>query len=422
MEAILGVINKILALGASVIMPIVICIMELIFGMKPKNAIRSGLTVGIGFVGVNLAVGLIGGNLGNLIAALQDKYHLALSITDVGWPAGSSIAFGSGTFVVISILVFMLVNAVSVLLKLTNTLNIDIFNYWHHILIGTMSWFVSGSMVVGVIVGAVFMLINTILADKHEETFVDYGGERWRGLSFPSQGIPLQMYFVRGVNWVLDRIPVIRDINFNFGKLPGIFSFLGEPMILGFLLGGIFSLAVGYAWDKALSVAVSMAAAMYILPRMVSIMMEGLSPLTDVARDFMNKKFAGRKLNISIDTALLVGDPDVITMGVIMVPVVLGLAFILPGNKFLPFTDLPALPYWVIPAVYGTKHNSFRALISATLCMAISLYIATDLAPLITQMATNVGFEFAQGTTISGFFAGWEWPGYILHKIVELIF
>ena len=74
------------------------------------------------------------------------------------------------------------------------------------------------------------------------------------------------------------------------------------------------SFLAGYKWDAALVVAVGLSAAMFLLPRMVSIMMEGLAPLTDAARDFMNTRFPGRKFNIAMDYCMLLGDRDVITM------------------------------------------------------------------------------------------------------------
>lgn len=66
----MAVINTILGLGASVIMPIVIFILGVVFGMKIKNALRAGLTVGIGFTGINLAIGLVSDNLGGLVKAM----------------------------------------------------------------------------------------------------------------------------------------------------------------------------------------------------------------------------------------------------------------------------------------------------------------------------------------------------------------
>ena len=387
--------------------------------MKVKNALRAGLTVGIGFTGISLAISLVSDNLGGLVKAMQANWGLALDITDVGWPAASGIAFGSGTFVLASIVTFLIVNVICLAIKITHTLNVDIFNYWHFILIGTVSYFVTGNFILGIVVGTLFMMVNTILGERQEQVITDFAGEQMAGLTFSTQGFPLQLLFARGVDWVIDKIPGLNKISFNLGNLPSSISFFGEPMILGFLLGGIMSFLAGYKWDAALVVAVGLSAAMFLLPRMVSIMMEGLAPLTDAARDFMNTRFPGRKFNIAMDYCMLLGDRDVITMGIITVPIVLGLAIILPGNRFLPFTDLTALPYWMIGVVIGTKRNSFRALIAAVLTLCIGLWIATDLAPLITQMAAGVGFKFEAGTTISGFCVGQEWVGYIIHKIVS---
>lgn len=418
----MAVINTILGLGASVIMPIVIFILGVVFGMKIKNALRAGLTVGIGFTGINLAIGLVSDNLGGLVKAMQQNWGLTLDITDVGWPAASGIAFGSGTFVFVSIVTFLIVNVICLVLKITHTLNVDIFNFWHFILMGTASYYLTGNFVVGIAVGTIFMMGNTILGERQEHVITDFFGEQMSGLTFSTQGFPTQLLLARGVDWVIDKIPGLKKINFNLGNLPSSISFFGEPMILGFILGGGMSLIAGYKWDAALMVAVSLSAAMFLLPRMVSIMMEGLAPLTDAAREFMNAKFPGRKFNIAMDYCMMLGDRDVITMGIITVPIVLGLALILPGNRFLPFTDLTALPYWMIGAVVGTKRNSFRALISAIITLCIALWISTIMAPQITQMAINVGFNVAEGQMVSGYCVGQEWLGFILYKLVSLFF
>ena len=70
----MGVINTILGLGASVIMPIVIFLLGVVFRMKVKNALRAGLTVGIGFTGISLAISLVSDNLGGLVKAMQANW------------------------------------------------------------------------------------------------------------------------------------------------------------------------------------------------------------------------------------------------------------------------------------------------------------------------------------------------------------
>ena len=57
------IINAILDLGAIVMLPILIFILSLIFGEKPGRALRAGVTIGIGFIGINLVIGLLSSNL-----------------------------------------------------------------------------------------------------------------------------------------------------------------------------------------------------------------------------------------------------------------------------------------------------------------------------------------------------------------------
>ena len=59
METLLFVIQAILGLGAKAILPIIICILGLFFGMKLSASIKSGLTVGLGFLGLGLIVDLL---------------------------------------------------------------------------------------------------------------------------------------------------------------------------------------------------------------------------------------------------------------------------------------------------------------------------------------------------------------------------
>ena len=57
-------INYIIGLGASVMLPLVIAILSIIVGVKVGKAIRAGLMVGVGFVGLGLIVDMMNANLG----------------------------------------------------------------------------------------------------------------------------------------------------------------------------------------------------------------------------------------------------------------------------------------------------------------------------------------------------------------------
>ncbi|MFR0063874.1 MAG: PTS transporter subunit IIC [Veillonella parvula] len=46
------------------------------------------------------------------------------------------------------------------------------------------------------------------------------------------------------------------------------------------------------------------------------------------------------RLFIGLDAAVVVGNPDVITTALIIIPLTIAMALVLPGNRVLPFADL----------------------------------------------------------------------------------
>lgn len=56
MDKLLAVVQYILNMGPTVILPITIVVLGMIFRIKFTKALKSGLTIGIGFVGINLVV------------------------------------------------------------------------------------------------------------------------------------------------------------------------------------------------------------------------------------------------------------------------------------------------------------------------------------------------------------------------------
>lgn len=111
MQAIIDVFSYINSLGASVMMPIILTIIGVVLGAKFGKALRGGLTVGIGFIGLNLVTGLMGENLAPAVQQMAQRFGLALSTVDIGWPAASAIAFGT-TIGLIIIPIGLIVNIV----------------------------------------------------------------------------------------------------------------------------------------------------------------------------------------------------------------------------------------------------------------------------------------------------------------------
>ena len=111
-----------------------------------------------------------------------------------------------------------------------------------------------------------------------------------------------------------------------------------------------FGPAAGEGFKGCASLMITVAAIMVLFPRMIRLIVEGLLPISDGARKFFQKYFKGREVYIGLDTAVTLGHPTTIAVGLLLIPIMLILASILPGNKVLPLADLPVAPFFICMA------------------------------------------------------------------------
>lgn len=137
--------------------------------------------------------------------------------------------------------------------------------------------------------------------------------------------------------------------------------------------------------------------------------MEGLLPLSEAIKKFLNERYPDRDdLYIGLDIAVAVGNPAIISTALLLTPIAVLLAFVLPGNTVLPLGDLANLAVMASMVVLSTKGNVFRAVIIAIPIIIGDLYIASAIAPFITGMAKDVNFSFPEGSSglVSSFLDG----------------
>jgi PTS system galactitol-specific IIC component len=382
-------------LGASVVLPILITIFALILGQRFGRAFRSGVLIGIGFVGIGLVVTLLGESIGPAAQAMVQHFKVNLTVIDVGWPSTSAIAFGSrvGAF---AIPVGLLVNVVMVAVGLTRTLDIDLWNYWHIAFTGAIVAILTDSFWAGIVAAAIHMVILLALADWSAPWIQRY--YNFPDISFPHGTSAPYVFFAIPMNWVFDRIPGVRSWQADPEAIQRRFGVFGESIVLGLVLGILIGLA-GFGFDQPradsiaiLKLGVNLAAVMLLLPRMVAILMEGLIPVSEAARDFVQRRFPGRKLYIGLDSAIAVGSAAVIATSLLLVPITLLIALILPGNRVLPFVDLATIPFIVCMMVPIFRGNLVRSVIGGALVIGGGLWIATMIARVFTTAAENVNF------------------------------
>ena len=86
MELINTIVKFISDVGASAMLPFVIAVLGLYFRIGVKKAVRNGLMVGIGFLGINTALGILTGAMGN-ISGYYQNLGSGFTVIDGGWPA-----------------------------------------------------------------------------------------------------------------------------------------------------------------------------------------------------------------------------------------------------------------------------------------------------------------------------------------------
>ena len=84
-----------IGLGSVVFIPIIIIILGLIVRVKPSKAIIAGITVGIGFIGLNMVTGFLQEVLGPAIKLMVKNYGLTLSIMDLGSGTAGPLSFST---------------------------------------------------------------------------------------------------------------------------------------------------------------------------------------------------------------------------------------------------------------------------------------------------------------------------------------
>ncbi|MTI55045.1 PTS galactitol transporter subunit IIC [Geosporobacter ferrireducens] len=393
----MAILDYIVSLGASVMMPIIITLFGLLLGAKFSKAIRSGLTVGIGFIGLNLVIGLLMNNLGPASQKMVERLGLSLTVIDVGWPAAAAISFAS-VVGAIMIPIGLGINILMLITKQTRTVNIDIWNFWHFAFTGALVAAATNSIAWGVFASAINMVIVMYLADWTAPGVEEYNG--LPGVSLPHGFSAAYVPIALVINKLIDMIPGIKNIKADPETLQKRFGIFGEPMIIGSILGLAIGAFAGYDFKAILNLGVTMGAVLILIPKMAAMLMEGLLPISDAAQEFIEKRFKNAgKVYIGLDSAVAIGHPACMSASLVLVPVTILLAAVIPGNKVLPFADLAVLPFMLCMVIPVTKGNVFRTFIIGFLMVASGLLIATNMAPLHTQLAINANFQMPEGAT-----------------------
>ncbi|MFC6200636.1 PTS galactitol transporter subunit IIC [Lactiplantibacillus nangangensis] len=407
MKPIIDFIMYIVGLGPTVLIPIVMLIFGLVVRVPFTKALRGGLMVGIGFIGLNATVSILTDVMNPAIKNMISVMHLNLQVIDVGWPSASAIAYGTAVGVSM-IPLGIAINIIMLLTKTTSTIDVDIWDFWHFAFSGSLVYALTRDIALSLFLASVNMIVIMVIADRTAPLSEKYLG--LPGISIPhgyaGSFVPIAIV----LNWILDKIPGVNKIHLDAKGFNTKFGSWGEPTLLGFLIGLIIGvLAYGFIPGMAISaklgkimlMGVTLSAVMIITPKMAALLLQGVVPVSTAIQAYTQKKFSGkRKIYIGMDTAVGIGSPVVLACATLMIPVALLFAFILPGNQFLPTIGLVGFVF-MFPLIVAITHGDFfRSFIIGAVNVILGLWIGTDLAPLITKSARAAHFTIPKGSSL----------------------
>ncbi|MGL9970472.1 PTS system galactitol-specific transporter subunit IIC [Enterococcus sp. DIV1420a] len=379
------IINYILGLGSAIFVPLIILILGLVAGMKFKKAFMSAITLGIAFTGMSMVIGFMSNAVSPASEALAKNTGINLPALDLGWTGAASITW-SWSYAFVFFVVVLGVNFVMLVLNWTKTLNVDMWNIWGKALTAYLVYFISGSLIAGFATAIVQVILELKMGDMFQRHIEDLTGIPFVTVTHLMN---ISAVLLLPINVIMDKIPFFnkRADTKALKKKIGVFS---ENSVMGFIIGLGLGLAAAYSVSGSLNLAIQIATAMALFPMISKMFMQSLSPLADAMSEMMKKRFKDREVYIGLDWPVLAGRSEIWVTAILLVPVFIGYAIILPGNAVLPLAGI--INYSIaVGGLLLTGGNLVRMLIMGVISMPIYLYSATYLTPILTGLADKTG-------------------------------
>jgi PTS system galactitol-specific IIC component len=422
-------LEYIIELGPVIIIPVLLLIISLIVERKPLKNLKNFVFILIGLIGVSILLTLFINFFEPLINTIVENSPKEFETIDAGWLVTKAVILNSPIIFQIIIAVFIL-NIVMLSLRFTRTINIDFWNYWSFLLVGSIIFSITEIKWFGILIALIIAVVTFVLSDIYTVYAESYFGIT--GISNPQAHTIFWAPVSHLFNIIFGKIPLIRRIHISYEKIRYKLGIFSEPIIMGFILGFIIGLITKYRvllsnpgpnLIYALSSGLALSIIMILMPRAANILLMGLIPTVLALKDFIRRRITKRDIYIGLDPIILVGQPSVIALSVFIIPITAYISTVLPGNAVLPAADLIIIPFILLWIIIPSRGDIFRSFIIALIIIPVVLWITTDMGHLFTDFFLKYDMELIEGykrlSAVSGSSNIFFW---ILLKIIQPIF
>ncbi|PKG24841.1 PTS transporter subunit IIC [Niallia nealsonii] len=387
------VLTAILNLGPSVIMPIILTVMGLFFRLTLYDSSRSGLMIGIGFIGVTVITNMLSENINTVVSGIADRFQLDLNIIDLGWPAAANIAFHSLTGMLM-LPICLIVNIIMIYAKLTRTINIDLWNYWHFAFTSVFVSYVTQSAVLGILAGILDFMLTMIMADLTAPSVKKY--YQLPNISFPNayslMFVPIAVF--------LNQMITIMTRPFKHKRRRISLSFSIDPIFVGLLLGLALGLLANFTMYEIAKLSIVFASMMLLIPKVSSILVDGIRPISNKLEEKILQQ-KDKNLFIGMTPSLVINDKNLLISSGLLIPIIILLSLFTENNQFLPIASLSGLIYLVPLIISITNGSIIRTVVIGSIILAISNYLISKAAAVFTALAKSTNIAIPSGSLVS---------------------
>lgn len=422
------VIQKIIEIGPVIIIPSILFLLGLLTITNPLKNLLNCIYVFIGMLGISIMLTLFIRFFTPLIDMILSNSPKEFLVIDAGIKAPIEIILNCpiNLYIVIAL---VSINLIMLFLRLTRTINIDLWNWWILMMAGSMVFAITEIKWLGVLITVIIYSVSLAISDIYAPYLEQYYG--LPGVSTPQTQYIAWAPVTHLVNYILNKIPLVKKAHIFYEEIRYKLGFFSEPMIIGFLLGFILGAVTRFrtlivtpqqdllfACKKGLELSIIM----ILLPRFVNLLYRGLSPAVRNIMRFINKKITKREMYLGVDTIIFAVHPSIIGLSVILIPLSVYIATILPGNNILPGPDLIIIPFFLVWAISPSRGDIFRSFISSIIIIPLTLWIASDMGSFFTSFFNKYNIEISEGiNSISSYSGGSNWLFWIILQIIKPI-
>ena len=416
MDILASIIQYVLDLGAHIFVPLLLIIVAFIVRMKFKEAFTSALTLAVAFIGMSVVMNFMFDAINPAATSFVENTGIHLNAIDVGWAPLSSIAW-AWPYAFLIFPLQIIINLIMLGFGWTSCLNVDLWNVWAKILTAVLVVGFTGSLPIAFLVAALEIIFELKVGDLTQKQTLKLTG-------IPGVTVPHSLNIIGVVLLPIDnllkKIPLLNK-KLDGDTLKDKIGVFAENHVIGFIVGAFIGIFAGYDFKGIVTLGIQAGTALLLFPMVAKLFMQALSPLSEGVSEFMKKKFPERDFCIGLDWPILAGRSEMWVVGIFLVPVMLLIAMIMPGNAVLPMGGIINLCL-IVPALIITGGNILRMFILGIITTPLFLFVGTQFAPTITELATKVGtIDIPAGQMIT--WSGLEAPlfRYIFVKGAEIV-